>query len=294
MVSKGLYPFSGQHFDRQGIRLHYLDEGSGSPLVMLHGNPTWSFYYRRLVMELRPEYRCVVPDHIGCGYSDKPGLDRYEYTLEARIADFTALMDHLELGRVTLVLHDWGGMIGLAWAVRYPERVDRLILMNTAGFPLPANKPLPWLLWLGRNTRLGAWLITRCNAFCRSAARIAVTQPLAPEVRAGYLAPYASASDRLAVLQFVRSIPLQPADPGYAIVKEVSAGLARFRSKPCLILWGMKDFVFDHHFLREWQHYLPDAEIHRFAAAGHYVLEDAYQAILPRIRDFLAREQSGP
>src|SRR5436305_7666249 len=127
MTPSPLYPFPGHHLAvGDGVRLHYLDEGAGEPVVMVHGNPTWSFYYRNLVLTLRDRYRCVVPDHVGCGLSDKPPADRYPYSLDRRVADLTALLDHLKLDRdVTLVVHDWGGMIGTAWAARFPERVDR-------------------------------------------------------------------------------------------------------------------------------------------------------------------------
>src|SRR5690606_5870175 len=151
-----LYPFRGRYFDVGGARMHYLDEGTGEPVVMLHGNPTWSFYYRELVRALSPRYRCIVPDHVGMGPSDKPGADRYEYTLERRVDDLGALLEPLGVERdVTLVLHDWGGMIGMAWAARRPERVARLVILNTAAFPLPDDKPFPWPLWLTR-TPVGA------------------------------------------------------------------------------------------------------------------------------------------
>src|SRR5512137_1165151 len=120
------YPFAGHYLDLDGLRLHYLDEGSGEPVVMLHGNPTWSFYYRNLVLALRDKYRCIVPDHIGCGMSDKPGDDRYDYTLQSRVDDLEALLDSLGVTNgITLVVHDWGGMIGMAYATRHPERIKR-------------------------------------------------------------------------------------------------------------------------------------------------------------------------
>ena len=139
-----LYPFVGAYLNLDGNALHYLDEGSGDPVVMLHGNPTWSFFYRRLVPALSDRCRVIVPDHIGCGLSAKPDDAHYRYTLEQRVADLGALLDHLGLKKnITLVLHDWGGMIGMAWAVKNPERVRRLVLLNTGAFHLPASKPFP-------------------------------------------------------------------------------------------------------------------------------------------------------
>jgi haloalkane dehalogenase len=290
-MANDLYPFTGRYLDRPGGRLHFLDEGAGDPVVMLHGNPTWSFYYRNLVLALRDRYRCVVPDHIGCGLSDKPPADRYDYSLKSRIDDLEALLDHLGLGEnLTLVLHDWGGMIGMGYAVRHPERVKRIVASNTGAFPLPASKKLPRSLWWGRNTRLGAWLILRHNAFCRAAAKWCVTRrPLPPAVREMYLKPYDSPEHRVAVLKFVQTIPLKPTDSGYDIVSDTAASLAKFRAVPTLLLWGLRDFVFDEHFLAEWQRHFPHAETHAWPDCGHYLLEDAGDEAIMRVKDFLAK-----
>src|SRR6516165_91136 len=148
-VDATLYPFESHYFDSNGLRLHYLDEGRGDPIVMLHGNPTWSFYFRNLVLALRGRHHCIVPDHIGCGLSDKPTAEQYDFSLKSRIDDLEQLLEHLNLrDNVTLVLHDWGGMIGMGYAVRHPERIRRLIVLNTAAFHKPAAKRLPWGLWL--------------------------------------------------------------------------------------------------------------------------------------------------
>ncbi len=287
------YPFAGHFLDLGGLRYHYLDQGLGEPLVMLHGNPTWSFYYRNLVLGLRDAYRTVVPDHIGCGLSDKPDDSRYEYSLRQRVSDLETLLDHLNLGdNLTLILHDWGGMIGMAFAHRHPERIKRLVLLNTAAFPMPQSKRLPWSLWCCRTPLLGPMLVRGLNAFCRGAARYCVRKPLPAEVREGYLVPYDSWQNRIAVLRFVQDIPLAPGDRGFDLVKEVADGLHRFAQLPTLICWGEQDFVFDRHFLDEWQRRFPRAEAHIFPEAGHYVLEDAGAEILALIRDFLRRHPS--
>lgn len=283
------FPFAPHFLDRGGIRLHYLDEGAGDPVVLVHGNPTWAYYYRNLVATLRDRFRCIVPDHIGCGLSDKPQPPRYDYSLESRIDDLTALLNHLGVSKnVTLVCHDWGGMIGTAWAVRNPGAIRKLVYLNTAAFHLPKTKPFPWRLWLGRNTRLGAWLIRSRNSFARHAANVGVKRkPMPPEVREWYLKPYDSWENRVAVLKFVQTIPLKPNDQGYDIVSEVEAGLAKFAATPTLICWGMQDFVFDPHFLAEWERRMPQAEVHRFPDCGHYILEDAAAEVIPLIEGFV-------
>jgi len=287
-IANSLYPFDGKYLDRIGLRYHYLDEGEGAPVVMVHGNPTWSFYYRNLVLALRGSHRCVVPDHIGCGFSDKPGDDRYAYRIASRVDDLGGLMDHLSLDDVTLVVHDWGGLIGLAWAVRHPERIRRLVILNTAAFHLPAAKKVPWQLRLVRNSRLGVGLVRGFNAFARGATYLACTRKRLPsEVRDAYCAPYDSWRNRIATARFVQDIPLDPSDPGYQIITDTAAGLTAFADRPALICWGMKDFVFDHHFLAEWEKILPKAEVHRFADCGHYILEDAAEEVIERIRGFV-------
>lgn len=277
--------------DIHGFRLHTIDEGAGDPVVMLHGNPTWSFYYRNLAASLRDDYRVIVPDHIGCGLSDKPDAAQYPYTLERRVQDLDALLEQLGVREnVTLVLHDWGGMIGMAWAHRRPERVKRLVILNTAAFFMPRGKRFPWSLYLCRHRLIGPFLVRGLNAFSRAAVRWCATRrPLPPDVRAAYLAPYDSWRNRVAVLRFVQDIPLRAGDSGYDLVSEVQDNLERFRDLPMLICWGEKDFVFDRHFLEEWRRRFPSAEVHAFADAGHFVLEDASEEIIGLVRDFLQR-----
>ncbi|MFQ5423778.1 MAG: alpha/beta fold hydrolase [Phycisphaerae bacterium] len=290
-----LYPFKSHYLDRRGVRLHYIDEGRGAPVVMVHGNPTWSFYYRKLVAALRNDHRCIVPDHIGCGLSDKPGDDEYEYVLERRVDDLEALLDHLDLTRnVTFILHDWGGMIGMACALRRPERVARFVILNTAAFLLPAGRPLPWRLRLLRRGPLGPLLVRGFNAFARGAASMAAARRLPPDVRAAYLAPYNSWRNRIATLRFVQDIPLRAGDRSYEQVKWVDDNLHRLAGVPMLICWGERDFVFDRHFLDEWRRRFPDAEVQTFPDAGHYVLEDAADRIVPAVREFMRLSGSGP
>ncbi len=286
-----LYPFESRHLDRSGLRYHYVDEGAGPPLVCVHGNPTWSFFFRDIIKAFRSEHRVVAPDHIGCGLSDKPGDDQYDYVLNSRVDDLEALLDHLRLTEnVTLVLHDWGGMIGAACALRRPERIARLVVFNTAAFPPPPGKHLPWQLKLARGSGpLASVLVRGLNLFARGAAHSAVHRRMPRDVRRAYLAPYDSWANRIGVLRFVQDIPLGPRDRSYDLVRWVDDRLEQLSRLPTLICWGERDFVFDTAFLNEWRRRFPDAEVHAFADAGHYVLEDAADRIIPLMRDFLAR-----
>lgn len=293
-VARALYPFAGRAFEvRPGISMAYLDEGpeDAPVVVMVHGNPTWSFMYRDLVIALRARWRCVVPDHVGMGLSDKPGDDRYDYTLASRVADLEALLARVApRGPVRLVVHDWGGMIASAWAVRHPERIATMVVMNTAAFRMPEGKRFPLALALAR-TPLGAALVRGANAFARAAARICVKKrPLDSDVRRAYLAPYRSWSDRIATLRFVEDIPLGPSDRAYRIVAETEEALHRLAHVPTMLAFGLADFVFDIHFLEAWRRHLPRAEVHAFPAAGHYVLEDERDTLIPAIARFLERQ----
>ena len=276
--------------------MHYIDEGprDAPPVLMLHGNPTWSFYYRNLVNALRRQYRCIVPDHLGCGLSDKPGDSQYDYRLKSRIEDIGSLVEHLQLAEpLTLVVHDWGGMIGFAWAVEHAQQVDKLVVLNTAAFPLPEDKKMPPALSLVRDTALGAFLVTRFNAFSGIAARIAFKKPVSKEIRQAYTLPYDTPKNRIATLRFVQDIPLNEKDPGFDILINTAERLHLLQEKPCLMAWGEKDFVFDAPFLNKWLEYFPDAEVHRFPDCGHYVLEDGGPELIATISRFIGiREDS--
>lgn len=285
------YPFKGNYLDLNGLKYHYLDEGCGPPVVMVHGNPSWSFYYRNLVKALCKDHRCIVPDHIGCGFSDKPGDDRYDYTLARRVDDLEKLIGSLDLKeKVTLVVHDWGGMIGMTWASRHPEMVARLVILNTAAFPLPEAKNFPLGLKICRDTLLGTLLVRGCNAFARGAASVGCKlNPMSPELQKLYCLPYDSWQNRIATLRFVQDIPLKPGDRGYELISGTAESLKLFRNLPILILWGEQDFVFDRHFLDEWIRRFPDAVVHSWKGGGHYILEDVKNEAVPLIAEFINR-----
>jgi len=280
-----LYPFNSHFLDVDGGPMHYLDEGEGPPVLMLHGNPTWSFFYRDLVKGLRDTHRVIVPDHIGCGLSAKP--PQYPYTLSQHIENLTRLINHLDLQDLTLVVHDWGGAIGFGWAVNNVPQVSRLVVFNTAAF---LGGRMPFRIRICRWPVLGDIAILRFNAFARAALRMAVAkcERMTPAVRRGYLLPYDRPAHRVAHLCYVRDIPVSPGVPSYRVLRDIESKLPTLRDKPMLICWGMKDWCFTEEFLDQWISRFPDATVHRFPDAGHYLLEDAHDQILPVMRGFFA------
>ena len=284
-----LYPFESHAITVGGYRYHYLDEGEGPVLLMVHGNPTWSFYWRELVKAFRGSYRVVVPDHIGCGLSDKPPADRYSYRLRERVDDLVDLVEQLDLRRVTLVAHDWGGAIGMGAAVAVPERFSRFVLFNTAAFRSPS---CPLRIRVCRTPIVGRLAVQGLNLFARAALRMAVSrrERMTPEVRAGLLAPYDSWHNRIAIDRFVRDIPLRPGHPSYRTLAEIEAGLSRFRGHPVCLIWGMRDWCFAPQFLNRFLEFFPEARAHRLEDAGHYVVEDAHEQIVPLVEAFLHQQ----
>lgn len=287
---KALYPFTGRRLDLGGCALHYLDEGKGETVLMVHGNPTWSFYFREVVKALSATHRCIVPDHMGMGLSDRPDDARYDYTLKSRVDDLDALMQRAApTGPVTLIVHDWGGMIGMSWAVRHPERIKAIVALNTSCFRLPPEKPFPKGLTVLRGHLTGIPL--RALGFVRKLVLNSCTakKRLSPEVLAGYLEPYDGWNASRAVHRFVQDIPLQPGDPAWSAVLETEGKLSQLKDVPMLLLWGMKDWVFDEAFLNGWIARFPKAAVKRFPDSGHFLLEDSGAEVVALIEDFVAR-----
>jgi haloalkane dehalogenase len=284
-----LYTFESRFLQlRCGHRLHYVDEGAGTPVLMLHGNPTWSFYYRGLVRGLQDRYRCVAPDHVGCGLSDKPR--DWSYRIAAHAENVAELVERLDLRDITLVTHDWGGPIGYLAALRWPERVTRLVTFNTAASLLP----LPRALTVLRAPLVGPVLIQGLNGLVRAGllASAANGRPVDRRARAGYLAPYDSWGHRVAILRFVREIPLEPRHPNRLLLEELGAGLHRLADRPHLVIWGTRDPVFHLGYLEAWRRRFPGAEVHALGEAGHWVVEEAQPRVLSLVRGFLARTDS--
>lgn len=282
---KSLYPFESHFLDLDGERYHYLDEGSGEVLLMVHGNPTWSFYYRNLVLYLRGQYRVIVPDHIGCGYSDKP--QDYNYTLQKHIDNLTTLINSLELKNITIFMHDWGGPISMGYAVGKPENVKQFIIFNTAAFWFPE---IPFSLRILKNSFIGSLVVKHLNLFVWSGILMGSRKPMNRKVRSGYLSPYNSVKNRVAVLEFIKDIPLTRNHESYSLLKAIETKLARLVNHKSLIIWGAKDPIFTMTFLDEWERYLPSASVKIIEDAGHYVVEDGFDQIIQYVNDFLKNE----
>ena len=283
-----LYPFESHYASVRGFRYHYVDQGKGDPLVMIHGNPTWSFYYRHLIKELSAEYRTIAVDHLGCGLSDKPSADDYDYRLKSRVDDLETLIDSLNLDRkITLIVHDWGGMIGMCYALRHPERIGRIVITNTSGF-FPPGKGIPFRLWIMRYITPFAKIATLgFNLFSWAALYMAPRKPLAEDVKKGLTAPYNTWANRMATYRFVQDIPLKPGDPSYDLVNHTDKNLGTLSAIPMTILWGQHDFVFTLEYFHEWKRRFPKAHARLFTEAGHYLLEDEPDKVCKDIQAFL-------
>lgn len=282
---ESLYPFERNYFETTAGRMHFVDTKTGTrgTVVLLHGNPSWSFLWRDLIKALSAEgFRCIAPDHIGMGLSDKP--QRY-LKLADRIAHVEALLVHLGIEKFSLCVHDWGGAVGCGVAGRYPDKVEKLVITNTAAF---RSQNIPRRIALCKLAGIGPFLVKYFNAFAFPATFMAVSKKLSAPVKSGFLFPYASPQERTAVANFVRDIPLDDLHPTYPTLCAVESGLKNLGNKPMLIAWGGRDFCFDDSFYDEWVKRFPKARTLYCADAGHYLLEDAGDEIIPAVCRFLS------
>ena len=275
---KVLYPFEGKRFASSGGELHYLDEGEGPPILMFHGNPTWSFFYRDVVLGLRGSHRCMALDNLGCGFSDKP--QKADYTLAGHIQRACEWVESTGVESAHLVVHDWGGAIGLGMAARLSDRIRSISILNTAAFPFPT---LPLRIAVCRFPFLGALLVRGANAFVRGATRMTTVEPLSEAVTEGFCLPYGNWHDRVAIHAFVRDIPMRPSHRSWKTLQNIEESLSLWRHKPVQILWAMQDWCFHRKILAKWESILPDADVRRLENAGHYLLEDAGEEVIAAI-----------
>ncbi len=284
------YPFASHFFDARApgaadpLWMHVVDEGprDAPVVVMLHGNPTWSFYWRKLVLALRDRYRCIVPDHIGCGLSDRP--QAWPYRLADHVENVEKLLDALGVSRFSLAVHDWGGAIGMGVATERPAAVEKLVVTNTAAF---RSTEIPASIASVRIPVFGRVAVLRFNAFAFAATFRAVENKLPAAAKAGLLAPYGNPHDRIATLRFVEDIPMKPAHPSWDRLGRIEEKLPLLADKPMQILWGDADFCFTPSFRASWQQRFPRATVHAWKDVGHYVMEDAAERVLPLVDAFL-------
>ncbi len=279
------------------VRLHYVDQGPTDPsaaqngkpdecCLFVHGNPTWSFYWRNLIQGLSPERRCVAVDHVGCGLSDKP--QQFEYTLARHVDHLCQLIDHLDLKNITLVAHDWGGAIGLGAALERSDRIARIVLMNTGAFPPPY---IPWQIQLCRIPVVGTLAIRGLNGFAAAALTMATSLPkgLPKLVKQGLIAPYHDWESRIATDAFVKDIPSTAKHPTYQVLERIEQSLGKFSDVPVQLIWGMNDWCFRPECLYRFQRLFPQAQTLEIPEANHYVVEDAPEKVLKQIQSFVNR-----
>lgn len=264
--------------------MHYVDQGQGRPLLMVHGNPTWSFLWRQFIQAL-PEYRSIAVDHVGCGKSDKP--KNLTYCLRTHEAHLVRLIDKLDLQNVTLLAHDWGGPIGLRTVLQRRDRFSRIILFNTGGFPPPF---IPWRIRACRIPLLGRLGVQGLNLFARAAQSMAVSDrsSMSQTARDGMIAPYDSWSSRHAIYQFVRDIPATSAHPTWKYLVELEESLPGLSQLPIKLIWGMRDWCFRPSCLDRFQEHWPSADVSRLDA-GHWVTEESSEEVVCLVREFLQR-----
>ncbi len=283
------YPFESRFLELDsGVRMHYIDEGprdnSAPTILCVHGNPTWSFYYRKIVSQFRDTHRVVALDHIGCGLSDKP--PHYQYTLAKHTSNLIRLIDALDLQQVTLVVHDWGGAIGLGAAVERLERIKNLLVLNTAAFPPPY---IPRRIAACRIPLLGSWAIRYCNAFAQAAIYMAIDRlpRLDRNAREGLLAPYDSPRNRIAIDGFVRDIPMSETHPTWDVLTKLESNLPKLSTLPIQFVWGMKDWCFRPECMERMNLAWPNAKRRELSDVGHYVMEEAAKEVLAELQNMV-------
>ncbi len=294
-IAADVFPHTSREFSFGDHAMRYVDtrpDGSAASTVLcVHGNPTWSFYYRRVIDDLGGGVRVVAPDHLGCGRSDKPSAGRADYHLAAHRDRLMALIEKLDLTNVVLLAHDWGGAIGLDAMRRLPDRLAAIVLLNTAAFPPPY---LPRRIAACRIPVFGTLAMRGAGLFEKAATRMTVNRrPLSRQTRRGLLAPYGSWADRVAIDRFVHDIPMKPSHPTFKVLRELESALPGLANRPdgsprpIRLVWGMKDWCFRPECLERFEAIWPDATVTQLDDVGHYVMEDAPEEVLETLRSVL-------
>ncbi len=281
------YPFEPRRFRlRNNYCLSYLDVGEkkGTPTLFLHGNPTWSFFYRKLILAWKSLGRCIVPDHLGCGMSDKPSSSQFPYQLKDHAENILELIDSLNVKELNLVLHDWGGAIGMTAFADFPEKIKKIVLLNTAAFP---SRDVPRRILFCRLPVIGEIFVRALNGFARPATWMASAKGMNDVAKQGFLFPYQNWQDRVAIWNFVRDIPYEKKHASRTVLESTANKLHHFADTPKIACWGMKDFCFHDGFLMQWEKIWPSLQTFRFEDGGHYLLEDCFEEVRSKIEPFL-------
>jgi haloalkane dehalogenase len=268
------YAFEPHYLEQGGLRMHYVDEGSGEPVLLLHGEPTWAFLYRKVIPKLVEDARCIAPDYIGFGRSDKP-TDPAWYSYDRHVASIASLAEELDLNDITLVVQDWGGPIGFRFAVEHAERVARLVVLNTGIGARAPNEE--WLRFQAFMRRVGNDIVAG------QLVRLSLVQPTSDDVIAGYDAPFPVPESRAGIVRFPELVATSSDHPSAAAMLEVRERLRAFH-RPALVLFSDSDPIFGRRAAEAMAELLPHAELDPpLAGAGHFLQEDKGEQIGERI-----------
>jgi haloalkane dehalogenase len=281
-VPDELYPFESRYADVAGSRVHYLDEGAGPPLLLLHGNPTWSFLYRDIVIGLRDRYRCIAVDYPGFGLSSAaPG---YRFTPAEHAGVLEQLVERLGLSEVTMMVQDWGGPIGFAVATRHPERFAAFVIGNTWAWP--KSDPATQLFSRALGGPIGRRLIANRNLFVEKALPGGVNRMTLPEaVMNAYRGPFPTPASRVPTAVFPREIL-----DSRPFLAEIERRLPQLSDRPALLVWPTKDVAFGDRERKRWEQLFPDHRTVVLEGAGHYIQEDAAEEIVTAIRSWAGQD----
>ena len=278
-----LFPFESKFLNIGGYRMHYVDEGSGPVVILLHGNPTWSFYYRNLILDLKKDFRVIAPDFLGLGLSDHP--PEAHFRASDRISHLQELIKNLGLTRYSLVMHDWGGSIGSGVAVRDPGAIESLVYLNTT---LTETESLPFIIKRAARPLVGKFLTKTTKHFIKLTTEWGVCTKLPQNVKHGYFYPYKTSARRTAIWDFVADIPFDSDHPSYADMLFLAENLPKLGHVPTLIVWGLQDPCFHREMLSQLARHFPHAEVIEIPNGSHLVLEDAPEIAIPAIHRFLS------
>lgn len=285
-VNDELFPFQSRFLEVGGANVHYIDEGDGPVFLALHGNPTWSFLYRHIVLGLKGRFRCIALDYPGFGLSSAPAGYGYTVAEHARVVD--GFVEQLALRDVTLMVQDWGGPIGFWVATRHPEWFQAFVIGNTWAWPLRDTATRVFSTTLG-SSGLGGLLVRRADVFVNVFMRAGIRRrKLTPAERQMYKRPHPTPESRVPVHVMPREIMA-----AHAFLSEVEQGLERVAEKPALIVWGERDPGFKESLRLRWERTFPNHRTHVLRGASHYIQEDAPDEIVTAIEDWWPGRTSG-